>query len=149
MGHEDTKVVTEISASDTQSPHGGNDKCLTRSEERNSSGLDSRVTEYGEGRLVLDSTKEQVVSESRDGKDGNCQKVAADQRGLHNFGDGLVTVFISCHKVPEDRVESGHGNKGVQAGLGFKQLVKFIDGGRDGGSSVPESGVKKVGAGNP
>lgn len=60
-----------------------------------------------------------------------------------------VIRTISCHKVPEDRVESGHGNKGVQAGLGFKQLVKFIDGGRDGGSSVPESGVKKVGAGNP
>lgn len=61
VGHEDTKVVTEISASDTQSPHGGNDKCLTRSEERNSSSLDSRVTEYDEGRLVLDSTKEPII----------------------------------------------------------------------------------------
>lgn len=45
------------------------------------------------GFTIVNPRHAQVVSESRDGKDGNCQKVAADQRGLHNFGDGLVTVF--------------------------------------------------------
>lgn len=78
------------------------------------------MAKNGERGLVLDGAEEQVVSKSRDGEDSNCQKVAADQRRSHNFGDGLVTVFISRHKIPEDRVEGGHGNKGVQAGLGFK-----------------------------
>lgn len=58
VGHENTKIVTEISAGDTQSPHGGDDKCLTRSEESNSSSLDSRVTKDGEGWLVLHSAEE-------------------------------------------------------------------------------------------
>lgn len=42
---------------------------------------------------AVNSRHAQVVPESRDGKNGNCQKVAADQRGPHNLGDGLVTVF--------------------------------------------------------
>lgn len=58
VGHKNTKIVAEISAGDTQSPHGGDDKCLTRSEESNSSSLDSRVTKDGEGWLVLHSAEE-------------------------------------------------------------------------------------------
>lgn len=42
---------------------------------------------------VVNPGHAQVVSKSRDGEDSNCQKVAADQRRSHNFGDGLVTVF--------------------------------------------------------
>lgn len=42
---------------------------------------------------AVNSRHAQVVPESRDGKNGNCQNVAADQRGPHNLGDGLVTVF--------------------------------------------------------
>ena len=112
--HQDAEVISKVCASNTKSPHGGDNKDVSGNEEEDGRVLNKIGLESWMGWLVAESDFVEVVAEDAEGEDGHGKHVAAIARvATGELGENAVVVL--WYVLGDVRVE-GCGRRGCGYG---------------------------------